>query len=233
MLNKQECQDYWRKEANDIGNIDKQMNINNPILYANKSKTIIDYLHNFWSPEVSKTDTILELGCNSGANLFHLWNLGYEKLDGIDINEQAIVLMSKLFPDIYTKCGLYIGSLEEMLPTIPDKSIDVTFSIAVLEHIHPESEKEVFSHLVRITKKYIITIEEEIENLNERIFLRDYKNIIENLGCKQIKHYERTDIEKEVEYLTINYLIDGKIKKVGYRNSFGYEHITPRMFKVL
>ena len=65
--------------------------------------------------------------------------------------------------------------------------------MAVLEHIHPESTK-VFSELVRITKKYLITIENE-KHFHWRSFVREYKKIFESLGLKQLEMIHCKDIQ--------------------------------------
>ncbi len=233
MLTKEECHEYWRNSANSMGSMDNPIkDYNNPILYASKPRTIIDYLHNFWTPEVSKNDTILELGCSSGANLNYLRNLGYTNLDGIDINEQAIFLMSNLFPETYEKSGLYIGSLEEILPTIPDKSIDISFSIYTLSHIHSDIIDEISKQISRITKKYVITIENEKESINERVFIHDYKHIFERVGCDQIKYTDITKIPQEKVYTGIYNPQNIDNQKSIYLHSFDYYDTTPRMFKI-
>lgn len=224
-----ECYEYWKNEVNelkDVSNPDK----NHPLIYACKPKTIIDLLHNFWSQYVTKTDIILEIGCNSGVNLNYLQTVGYSNLVGIDINKNAIYIMSQLFPETFKKTDLYIGSLGEILPTFQDKSVDVTFSMAVLEHIHPDIEEEVFKNIIRITKKYIVTNEyEDVRDTNRRTFARNYKDIFEKFGCKQKKVIEKCNILPEYGYFFIS---DNNGKKQIAKNLFRYdEHIT-RLFEV-
>jgi len=196
-----------------------------------KPDTIIRFLHNFWIPEVLKTDKILELGCNCGVNLNHLRNLGYLNLYGIDINEIAITKMKEVFNEVYNNSNIYIGSLEETLPIIPDKSIDVTFSMAVLEHIHPDTTLKVCNEIKRITKKYIITCEDEVEEIPRynRVFPKNHKLIFEHIGCHQIKYLNNTGIQQEEGkvYLKVD---DEHINIL--RNIFEYKNYTTRMFKL-
>ena len=215
---------YWKNEVNTFA-CD-----NSPYHYACKPSSIINFLHNFWNPEVQKTDKILELGCNSGANLNHLRNLGYTDLSGIEINKKAIKLMSEIFPDTYSSSNIYIGNIEKTLSQIPDKSIDITFSIATLEHIHPDSEKEVFTEIKRITKKYIVTIEDEDISINriDRLFVRNYKHIFGNIGCIEIKHKQKTGIPIEKGSIYINTENEPFI----LCTDFEYDIYTSRMFKV-
>lgn len=225
-LTKKECLDYWKNNTNKQNTITDLKN--HPIVYACKPKTIIGFIHNFWTPEVSKTDRILEVGCNSGSNINHLYNLGYTNLSGIDINEYAMSYIPSLFPEAFNKTDLYTGSLEEVLPTLKNKSIDVILSMAVLEHIHPDSADEVFENIVRVADKYIITNEYEgHKRTNNRVFERNYKTVFESIGCKQIKVVENPNIQPEYGYFYIKQ--NNKLKVI--RNVFKYnEHIT-RMFK--
>ncbi len=226
MLTKEECHKYWRNDVNKIDS--SSLGCNNPLLYACKPITIVKFLHNFWSPEITTDMSILELGCNSGSNINHLRNLGYTNLTGIDINESAILKMQYLFPETFEKADLYIGSLEEILLTFPDKSFDVTFSIAVLEHIHPDTIHEVCKQTKRITKKYIVTCEDEAEILRkDRVFPRNYKLIFKHIGCKQIKCIPTTGIQQEEGVI---YLKEDGNNIKAIKNIFEYSDYTTRMF---
>ena len=57
--------------------------------------------------------------------------------------------------------------------------------MAVLEHIHDDS-KWVFQEMARITKKYLICIEDE-HGVSWRHFPRNHKEIFEVLGMKQVE----------------------------------------------
>lgn len=190
----QQCYDYWTKEVNEKGNP------NRPIFYSVKPKGIIDYLYNFWNSYVSKEDIILEPGCNCAVNLHWLYTLGYKNLQGIEINCSAIEEMKKRFPE-YNNFKIYKGALEDILPTIESKSIDVIFTMAVLEHVHT-SKTEAFKEMVRVAKKYIITVEDEDTN-QYAMFARKYNKIFENFGCKEIKSH-KFDIE-ETPYINKEY----------------------------
>jgi|GEM_PF-2464290 hypothetical protein len=73
----------------------------------------------------------------------------------------------------------------EMAGQIQIFNFDLVYTMAVLEHIHDESEF-IFSHITRITRKILITIEDE-GGISWRHFPRNYKKIFENLGMKQIE----------------------------------------------
>lgn len=132
--------------------------------------------------KVKKNHSILELGCNSGRNLNLLKINGYEKLFGVEINRKAVEMMEWAFGDSIAK--IYVGAIEDRIKLFSDQDFYLVFTMAVLVHIHPSS-KWIFEQMVRITKKYIITIEDECTNKDFHI-ARKYQDIFEGLGMKQI-----------------------------------------------
>ena len=180
-LSPEACHKYWTETVNDISSL------NHPIFYAAKPKTILDFLIQFWSSYTSKTDNILEIGCNCGINLNYLYEKGYKNLSGIEINKTAIKEMERLYPTTYLNTNIYIGCIEDVTETILDKTYDTTFSMAVLMHIHPQNIKQVFTELKRITKKYIVTIENENSVISNVTFIRNYKKEFEKIGLTELK----------------------------------------------
>ena len=143
------------------------------------------FLHDFWIPQVGLEDSILELGCNCGANLMGLYKEGYHNLSGIEINENAIKELKHSFPELAKAARVSLGSVEELLPKIASNSVDAIFTMAVLMHIHPTSNF-IFSEMVRITRKYIIIVEEETANCGY-IYIRNYRRVLETIDCAQLK----------------------------------------------
>ncbi len=133
---------------------------------------------------ISKEDSFLELGPSAGFVLSDLYKKGYHNLSAIEINPKALNLMKELFPETYNGSKLISGTFEENLPPIDDNSYSVIFSMGVLMHVHPSSNL-IFEHMARISKKYIIVIEEE-DGIYNRIFPRKYKKVFENLRYKQV-----------------------------------------------
>lgn len=174
MKSVQEIQDYWKK-PNDGSN--------NPEGYfkgAEKSHLILQAINALRLMQPS----ILELGCNVGRNLTELHKWHYTDLHGIEINQEAIEKGQKENP--YLQGRITHGAIEEVLPSIPDSEYDVVFTMAVLEHIHPVSGPAIFREMVRVTKRYLITIEDETLT-SWRHFPRKYDRIFMPLGMTQIK----------------------------------------------
>ena len=164
-----ELHDYWRNPD--------EMNVPSGYFQAEeRSAYLVSLVKQYAKPDAS----ILELGCNVGRNLHYLWHAGYHNLSGVEINEQAIRLMKERFQDM--QITIYQGTIEDRIKELGQ--YDVLFTMAVLEHIHTDSEW-IFAEMVKASRKYIITIEDE-KHTSERHFPRNYKKIFEPLGCKQI-----------------------------------------------
>ena len=63
--------------------------------------------------------------------------------------------------------------------------------MAVLMHVHNDSDW-VFEHIARISKKKLIIIEHE-KIKSKKVFLRNYKNIFEKFGLREIKSFYLKD----------------------------------------
>jgi SAM-dependent methyltransferase len=113
---------------------------------------------------ISGASSFLELGCNSGRNLYALL-LQYPNAIavGIDINPEAIKLARKMCP----KAQFFVGDITEysLLREFPDNSFDVVFTMAVLVHIPPGQVKKHINEMYRIAAKAVILIEPHAERV--------------------------------------------------------------------
>lgn len=133
---------------------------------------------------------ILEIGCNIGRNLMTLRFGDYIRLFGIELSERAVEVMRIIFP-LSDDFKIYTGEVERWIPTLKTDSFDIVFTMAVLQHLPPESE-HVFKQLVRITKRYLVVIEDE-KRQSWRHFPRRYDEVFKPLGLKQIKVIKKID----------------------------------------
>ncbi|MFC1911832.1 class I SAM-dependent methyltransferase [Chloroflexota bacterium] len=131
------------------------------------------------------TGKIIEIGCNVGRNLNHLYLAGFRELTGIEINENACRLLKEHYPDMARDAQIYNKPIEEVIGEFGDREFNVVFTMAVLEHIHTDSEW-IFPEVARIANKLLITIEAE-RWYSQRHFPRNYKEVFEPLGMKQIE----------------------------------------------
>ena len=94
--------------------------------------------------------------------------------------------MKDEFPEMTSHSTILLGPVESRIREIDDKKISLTFTMAVLMHIHPSSHF-IFSELSRVTNDYLLTIEREFEYGPPYNFPRDYGKIFTGLGWRQIK----------------------------------------------
>jgi SAM-dependent methyltransferase len=130
---------------------------------------------------------VLEVGCNAGRNLEALRQAGYDDLTGIEINSDALALLRTEFPPLAERATLLNAPLEEVAPTLPERSFDAVFTMAVLEHIHPESEWT-FAHIADAARRVLITIEDERRNM-WRAFARNYSEVFAPFGLVEEKAF--------------------------------------------
>ncbi len=95
-------------------------------------------------------DTVFEFGCGRGETLVILKSLGYH-VRGIEINPMEVQYTTKYH------LGVDVGD-EEYLLNYPDNSVDITFTVGVLDHIREDFDFTI-RQFKRITKKTIFCLE--------------------------------------------------------------------------
>lgn len=150
MLTKPELIDRWKHEE--------------PLYLDNGPRR--EFIASVIARYAEPSDTIIEIGCNSGSNLLALERLGFHDLGGVDISEAAIAKASERIPR-----GIFLcGDLPKVIKQA--RQADVLFSMAVLMHVHPNDEGA-FIHFRERTRKYLITCEWE-KSSNFYIEARNY-----------------------------------------------------------
>ena len=124
--------------------------------------------------------SVLELGCNVGRNLEYLRRAGYTQLGGIEISPRAAPIRRDYFPEL--EIDYYQGPIEERI--LHCRPFDIVFSMAVLQHVHPDSDW-IFAEIARVARVGIVTIEDEVSD-RETLCPRDYGEIFRGLGLKEI-----------------------------------------------
>lgn len=129
--------------------------------------------------------SLLELGCNVGRNLQYLFDRGYRNLTAIEISPQAVEALRRHHVDVAAAATIHNAPMEDVLKTFADDSFDTVFSLAVLEHLHTDSDW-VFAHIARVTGRCLVTVEDE-RGVSWRHFPRNYREIFEPLGLTQVE----------------------------------------------
>jgi pseudaminic acid biosynthesis-associated methylase len=94
---------------------------------------------------------ILEVGCNTGANLE--WIAGLvdpSGVFGIDVSQDAVVALRHRIPTINAVCGV-----ARDLP-FRDAFFDLSFTTGVLIHQPDESLIQVMTEIVRVSRRYVL-----------------------------------------------------------------------------
>lgn len=146
-----------------------------------RSQFLGELLLKYVTPEAR----VLEIGCNVGRNLDHLFRLGFGDLSAIEINEEAIRMLREHFPEMAAKVSIHNSSVEEVVKGFADTEFDVVFTMAVLEHVHTESEW-IFKEMARTAGQYLVTIEDE-NSTSPRHFPRNYRKIFECYDLEQVE----------------------------------------------
>ncbi len=121
-----------------------------------RSEAVLGVLERF----VDCDARVLELGCSSGRHLAHLHDEGFERLAGIELNDEALAVMTDNYPDLAATGRFYLDAIEDVVPSFDDDAFDVTYSVETLQHIHPDAEW-VFDDIARVTGDLIVTVENE------------------------------------------------------------------------
>jgi len=167
---------------------------NHPLTYLMHGDGRAIYLRRMiegWFPEPVHwkcQHTVLEVGCNAGRNLIQLASHGY-LISGVEINPDAVELMHALYPT--ESWSIKTGPASETLPRCG--VVDIVFTIAVLEHIHPDEIDVTLDEMTRLAGSGIITIEEE-EKTYDRHWPRNYQGLFECRGFRQV-HEETVPAE--------------------------------------
>jgi SAM-dependent methyltransferase len=181
MWSAERCRQFWAA-------LESGEDPNAPNGYAAKRTEVVDFLHDFWSPEIASTDTVVEVGCNAGANLERLRLLGYRRLSGVEINPNAIAELRRTFPELAQTVDIHPGPLEDVLVSFDTNAFEALFAMAVLHHIHPAS-RSVFAEMVRVARHHVCVLEPE-HVVSHYVYCRDYKRVFESLGCRQLRAVE-------------------------------------------
>jgi SAM-dependent methyltransferase len=176
-LERETLYDYWRNPP-DAGNL-PQTYLEHPD-GAQRSAFLVELLDKH-----APGGSVLELGCNVGRNLSHLRAAGFGELGAIEISSRALAELGRAFPEVAASADLRNGTLEDELPKMADSSWDVVFSMAVLEHVHYDSDW-LMEHVVRVARRFVVTIENELD-ISDRTFPRNYRRVMEQHGARQIE----------------------------------------------
>lgn len=136
--------------------------------------------------DAPRTSRILEVGCGPGRNLAHLANLGYKRLEGVEINPHSIALLRTAYPEL-RRATIHEGAAEDVLPRL--KLYRVVYTMAFLEHLHPESHR-VFWYICRLATHSIIAVEPTKGHESTRQHPYNIRHRFEQCGAKLVAAHD-------------------------------------------
>ena len=144
---------------------------------------------------------ILEVGCNVGRNLAYLHENGFPHVEGIEINPHAVERLRETFPQL-ADVTIHIGAAGDVLPKLADDSFDLVFTMAVIEHIHPD-EAHIFDEMVRVAHD-VLAIEPE-NRLTHRQFPHDVPKIFTSRGLTLVDSTPMSSFEENANDRSMKY----------------------------
>lgn len=125
-------------------------------------------------------DSLFEMGCASGPNLFLLTKrFPNATFSGIDISKRAIDTGNAWFAKKNIKnVSLSVGGFD-FLTTIPDASFDIVMSDAALLYADSKEIEAVVHNMIRISKKSVILVEQHTDgdSFYNSHWIHNYKKI--------------------------------------------------------
>jgi len=154
--------------------------------------------------------TMLDIGCNCGVNMYMLAkHFPDAHITGTDINLPAIQKGIAYFrkEGMRDRATWYPDSADELF-RVPDKSMDVLFTDAVLIYVAPDKIDEIIKDMLRIAKKSIILVEWNIPSIfhkddeglgvyHKGLWMRDYHSLFMKHGVEGYR-IKTTKITKDV-----------------------------------
>ncbi len=124
--------------------------------------------------EPDRNATILDLGCNVGRHLNHLFEHGYRKLHGVDASGAALELMRERFPGLAAVATVKHDLFQRFLARAADAAYDVVYTNGItIESVHPAFP--LVHHLTRITRKHVVLLIEDREPPYPRFWASEFE----------------------------------------------------------
>jgi len=172
---------------------------------------VVEKIFNF-----SPFETVLEIGCASGPNLYLLAKkFPNTKFYGIDISKKAIETGRRYFKNKNIKNVFLSHARADDLKSLPNQSIDIIFTDAVLVCIGPDKIKTVIKEIVRVARKAIILTEwhsEQPKSFSIDFWVHNYKLLFKDFFPeKQIKFTKIPENLWQGGWIKYGYIIEIKI----------------------
>ena len=123
--------------------------------------------------ETDTTAAILDLGCNIGRHLNHLFQYGYSNLHGVDASGAALDMLRERFPEMAAIATIKHDLFQRFLAQTPDGTYDVVYTNGItVESVHPAFP--LVRHLCRVAKKHVVFLIEDRHPPYPRFWSREF-----------------------------------------------------------
>ena len=180
--------EFWRNPDTYARN-ETEVGFGEPSLYAREeynhiSEQIVRMLE---ASGADKEWRVLEVGCNCGRNIGHMLRAGYKNIEGVEINPQAVEYARTYCPEAANR--MTVADAQSFLAMKPTDYYDLIYTQSILMHIPPEDDY-LFGQMTRVASKMLFVSEVEVQggNLLRHKYNRNYKDVFEALGWKQVLH---------------------------------------------
>ncbi|MDU3582017.1 class I SAM-dependent methyltransferase [Clostridium butyricum] len=172
-------------------------------LWLGKYKNLLD---------LSKNETIIDLGCGSGGNTLYLKNNGYNVI-ACDFSKEALNLVDKFIPNVKT---LNVD-ITKKLPFITESTMIVIADLS-LHYFDVIKTEEILGEIFRVLKKggYLICRVNSINDINYGALdgIEIEKNYYATIdGYKRF--FDLEDIQKFFKKYAIDYCEESSVDKYG------------------
>lgn len=121
-----------------------------------------------------KPRSVFEMGCGNGMHLNNIQTLSPEiKLSGIDRDEKQIKFLREAHSQL--NANLLMADATELFPDNFLPSADLSFTQAVIMHIHEDDKHKIaLANLFNTAKKYVILV----ERWKNHSYIKDIKDLL-------------------------------------------------------
>jgi 2-polyprenyl-3-methyl-5-hydroxy-6-metoxy-1,4-benzoquinol methylase len=157
------------------------------IYIVNNSFKIIEFFELLKDINISKKDTILDIGCSGGIQTSCLGRM-CKHITGIDINCESLNSARLIAHIAKIEANFICTTIDE--EKFPDESFDKIISICVIEHI--PNYKETLSEVYRTLKnggEFICSVD-SLTSIKSNVLISKHKN-----DHKVIKYFDARELE--------------------------------------
>lgn len=146
--------------------------------------------------QVPKEWSILDLGCNMGADLSIMWANGHTNLHGVDAGRRALELFAENYSEIFRDDRVRRDLFQRYLTRQKAHSFDVIYSHgATLELVHPSFP--IVREVCRVARRAVYIAIMEEGHSYPRLWIRQF----EDQGFRLVMCDRPADLKEELSYL--------------------------------